>query len=189
VLHLPQSFPYLDGFQHLALCLVQALGLVPVVASGNVLGGGNGANSLGVADFVAAYAALNSAYLQSPKVAWAMSHTTLAYLLGLVSTTGQPMNLVQYVDGQATIFGVPVKIAPSMDSIGASQTPVVLGAFDYWCTRLVVDSTSGIAIYREAPGLIENGNIGMRAFIRADGCVLYSDTGSPAPFVMLQNCS
>jgi predicted phage gp36 major capsid-like protein len=75
-----------------------------------------------------------------------------------------------------------------MDSIGASNTPVVLGDFSYWATRLVIDDAH-VQVYREAPGLIENGNIGLGTFARADGELLYTDTNSPSPFVTIRNHS
>jgi HK97 family phage major capsid protein len=84
------------------------------------------------------------------------------------------------------VFGIPVKICPSMDNISASATPIVIGDLSYWATRLVVDDSSGIRVYDEAPGLVEKGNVGLRCFLRADGGLLYSDTSSPSPFISIR---
>jgi hypothetical protein len=78
---------------------------------------------------------------------------------------------------------------PKHDNIGASKTPVLLGDLSYWATRLIIDDQVGVVVYQEAPGLIEDGNIGLRCFARADGALLYTDTNSPSPFVMLANHS
>jgi HK97 family phage major capsid protein len=169
-----------------------ALGLAPIVASGssaNTGGSESGASSLGSADFAAAFAQIDDAYLQSPKAAWIMNRSTLAAISNVTTKYGQPLDLVKWFNGSPTIYGIPVKIAPSMDNIGASKTPVVLGDFSYWATRLVIDDNSGIAVYREAAGLIENGNVGLRCFARAHGALLYTDTTSPAPFIAIQNHS
>jgi HK97 family phage major capsid protein len=169
-----------------------ALGLAPVIAAGSAVNDGSantGANSLGTPDFAAAYNALDAAYLSSSKIAWLMNNKTLGNQLSLLDKEGRPLELVKYIDGYPTIYGIPVKVCPSLPSIGASNTPVILGDLSYWATRLIIDDNAGIAVYKEAPGLIENGNIGMRCFARAHGALLYNDTGSPAPFVMLANHS
>jgi HK97 family phage major capsid protein len=169
-----------------------ALGVVPVTAAGaavNTGGAETGANSLGSNDFAAAYSALDAAYLSSDKVAWLMNHKTLATVSSIVNKFGNQLNLVQYVNGVPTIYGVPVKICPSMDNIGVSNVPVVLGDLSYWATRLVVDDMAGIKVFTEAPGLVENGNVGLRTFVRAHGALLYTDTGSPSPFAYIRNHS
>jgi HK97 family phage major capsid protein len=169
------------------------LGVLPVVAAGSSpndgIVGNTGANSLGSPDFAAAFNQLDQAYANSPKVAWLMNRSTLATVSGQLDKYGQLLNLVKYVDGQPQILGIPVKICPSMDSIGASKTPVILGDLSYWATRLVVDDNAGVTVYTNAPGLAENGNVGLRCFARADGALLYQDSDSPSPFVMIQNHS
>lgn len=170
---------------------IEALGVTPVTATGsagNDGSGNTGANSLGSADFTAALGQLDRAYFNS-KTAWLMNMQTLSTVSGQLDKYGNILNLVKYVNGVPTIFGVPVKICPSMDSIGASKVPVVLGDLSYWATRLIVDSGSGIRIYREAPGLIENGNVGFRTFVRAHGALLYSGAVSQSPFTFIRNHS
>jgi HK97 family phage major capsid protein len=169
------------------------VGVVPVTAFGssaNTGGAETGANSIGTADLAAMFQNLDDAYANSSKVAWLMNKKTLGYFESLVSKQGTPLHLVKYDDGYPCIYGIRVRICPSMDNIGASKRPVILGDLSYWATRLIVDGeTSGIRIYREAPGLVEQGNVGLRTFVRADGALLWTDTGSPAPFVLLQNHS
>jgi HK97 family phage major capsid protein len=174
------------------LAALSNLGLNPITATGsaNVTGGAeNGSNSLGPQDFANALAALDSAYLESDKVAWLLNKKTLGYLNSLVTKQGSMLELVKYVDGQPFIYGIPCKISPSMPDISASATPVVLGDLRYWMTRLVMDDNSGLMVYREGVNLVEKGVVGLGCFVRAGGCLLYSDTNSPSPFVVLQNFS
>jgi len=164
----------------------------PIIAVGSADNTGlseTGANSLGSNDFMAAFQALDAAYIESPRCAWFMNNKTLGTIVGMITKYGQPLDLVKFVDGQPTIYGKPVKICPSMDGIGASNTPVIFGDASYWCTRLVVAEDSGVATFTNAPGLAENGQIGLRTFVRAGGSFLWNDTGSPCPFVMIQNHS
>jgi HK97 family phage major capsid protein len=118
-----------------------------------------------------------------------MNRKTLGYLNGLVSKMGTPLDVCKYVNGKPYIFGIPVKISPAMDNIGASKVPVILGDFSYWVTRLVNSENLGLTVIREAPGLVENGNVGVVCFFRADGALAFNDTSSPAPFAVLQNHS
>jgi HK97 family phage major capsid protein len=178
----------------------KTLGLIPsliavgapiVTASGSSANDGSiltGSNSIGSDDLQAALQTLDSAYL-NPNAAWLMNSKTLATLSGQKDKYGNIVRLVEYIDGVPTIFGIRVAICPSMDNIGASKVPVVLGDMSYWATRLVTDDSSGLRVYTEAPGLAENGNIGIGCFVRADGGLLYTDASSPSPFVLVRNFS
>ena len=174
------------------LGLIPSLSAVgaPVVtaqgASANTGGSELGSNSLGSIDFATAYQTLDSAYVNSPKAAWFMSHSTLAYLESIVTKYGEPLKLVHYETGVPRIFGIRVRICPSMDPIGASNIPVVLGDGSYWVTRIVTDEFAGVKVYTEAPGLAEQGNVGLRTFVRADGALLFKDSGSSCPFVVIR---
>jgi HK97 family phage major capsid protein len=171
------------------------IGVSPVTAQGSSANDGSsatGANSLGSADFANAIAALDSAYLESPKCAFVMNRRTFAAVASLTDKMGQLLRLVQYAGKKPYIYGVPVKISPSVDDIGISNTPVILGDFNFWCTRLVTaDDVDGIGLYtyKESDSLIESGNVGLSCFSRAGGALLYSDTGSPAPFITIRNHS
>jgi HK97 family phage major capsid protein len=176
------------------LTALSNIGVPPVTAQGSVVNDGvtghTGAVSLGSQDFANLLADLDSAYLDSPKAAFIMNRATLGSVNSVVDKQGQPARIVEYVDGKPFILGVPVKISPSMPNIGASQTPVILGDFSFWATRLVTaEDNVGLMVYREGPNLIEQGNIELASFTRAGGVLLYHDTGSPAPFAILQNHS
>ena len=170
---------------------LEAIGAPIVTAAGSSANDGsvlNGANSIGSDDLKNAISDLDSAYIND-NTAWLMNQKTLAALSGQLTKYGQILDLVKYIDGVPTIFGIRVAICPSMDNIGVSKVPVVLGDLSYWATRLVVDDAAGLVVYREAPGLVENGNIGIRCFCRADGGLLYTDASSPSPFVLVRNHS
>jgi HK97 family phage major capsid protein len=166
------------------------LGVTPVIAQGSSANDGStnsGNNSIGQADFANTLAALDSAYLDSPKTAWILNRKTLGFVNALTDKMGQPLHLVKYdVNMQPYIMGVPVKISPSMPNIGPSTTPVVIADLSYWMSRLVMDDNTGLKSYVEGPGLIEQGNVGIGCFVRAGGALLYNDTSSPAPAAILQ---
>jgi len=167
-----------------------AAGVTPVSAVGsssNTGGAETAANSIGSKDIATLYYSLNKAYRNSPKAAFFMSDDTLVYLAQLVNKQGNP--LVQWQGPEAFIFGKPVRVAPSMDGIGASKYPVVFGDGSYWLTRMVSDDLTRVQVVKEAAGLIEKGLVGMRMFVRYGGSLLFTDAGSPAPFAVLQNHS
>jgi HK97 family phage major capsid protein len=171
---------------------LEAAGAPVVTAAGsaaNTGGSETGANSIGSADFAAALSTLDSAYAESPSIAWLMNRSTLNIVAGIVTKQGLPLGLVKYDDnGKATIHGIRVAICPSMDSIGVSNIPVVLGDLSYWATRIVTPtSDDNVGIFREEAGLIEYGKVALRSFVRADGELLWS-TG-PSPFVVMRNHS
>ena len=118
-----------------------------------------------------------------------MNKKTFATVSGQLDKFGGLLNLLKYVDGVPTIFGIKVIICPSMPGIGASNVSVVLGDFSYFATRIVTDGTSGIKTYWEAPGLVENGKVGLQTFVRADSNVLWTDASSPCPFVQIRQHS
>ena len=102
---------------------------------------------------------LDDAYANSPRCTWLMNKKTLATVSGIVTKYGLPFGLVKWIDGQPTIYGIPVKICPSMDNI---------------CNG------------KEAANTIEYGNVGLIGFMRAGGDLLWNDAGSPAPFIVIQ---
>ena len=71
-------------------------------AAANTGGSDTAANSLGSNDFINALADLDDAYANSPKAAWLMNKKTLATVAGVITKYGQPLNLVQFVDGEPT---------------------------------------------------------------------------------------
>ncbi len=167
-----------------------ALGVTPTTAvgsAGNSGGAEDGTNSVGSKDIATLYYSVNEAYRNSPKAAWFMNDSTRAYLAQIVSKQGVP--LVQWQGPEAFIFGKPVKVCPGMDSIGASKSPVVFGDGAYWMTRCVMDDLTYVQMVKEAAGLIEKGLVGFRMYARYGGSLLYTDSGSPAPYGVLKNHS
>lgn len=169
-----------------------AAGVTPTTAAGSAANTGgpeDGTNSIGSKDIAALYLSVNEAYRNSPKTAFFMNDTTRLFLSQIVTKQGLP--LIEVHDGMETMFNKPVRISPSMQSIGAGNIPVLFGDGSYWLSRQVVDtsdeSTTYVQLVKEASGLIEKGLVGLRMFCRWGGSLLYTDANSPAPFGLLQN--
>ncbi len=180
------------------------LGLIPtlmlaaaptVVAAGSAGNDGStntGLNSVGSVDLMNAMNKLDSAYWASDKVRWFMNRSTLTNLLNLSDKMGRPLlgTAIKYKGSTCYIYGIKVAICPSMNSIGAANTPILLGDGAYWMTRLVsADDESGFQIFKEK--YADFGQVGMRLFARADGALLWrsSESNAKCPFVMIQNHS
>ena len=142
---------------------------------------------MGSADIQAIFNALDDAY-DNAHTAWLGNRHTLAQLATQKTTTGAIVDLVQWDGGTPYILGIPYVVSPSMESAGPSAFPLILGDFSYFATRLIVPSGDNVQVLREAPGLVEKGNIGLRASLRGDGALLWAGSG-PAPFIVLQNHS
>jgi HK97 family phage major capsid protein len=168
--------------------------IVNAVGSADNDGASGGTVRVGSNDLASALEQLDAAYAVSPKCAWAMNHNTLIQLASIVDKMGQLLNLVKFDDeGNPSIFGIGVIICPSLPDLAPGAQSIVLGDFSYWATRLVADEQSGMVVYREAQGLVEYGNVGVRSFVRADGNLIWApDPDSPAapntncPFVVVE---
>lgn len=197
------------------LASIEALGsqATPLViatgSSSNTGGAETGGNTIGTNDLYNLFYSIDSAYRANPKCAWLMSDVTLNYIDSLLDKYGRPIRIVKYdVNGNPTIFGKRVRVSPSMPSVpglGALTSPlwsipvVCFGDFSYWFTKIVTGvSANGMPLgyvqtYTEGVGLIENGLIGFRAFLRAGGVLAVNDTKpfgqvdkiSPAPLNVL----
>jgi HK97 family phage major capsid protein len=77
-------------------------------------------------DLVNLYGSLDAAYVQN--ASWVMTSTTCAALMGLISTTGQPI-LQTDVAGNPfnAIFGRPIVISEFQQSIAATNAAILLG--------------------------------------------------------------
>jgi HK97 family phage major capsid protein len=77
-------------------------------------------------DLVNLYGSLDAAYVQN--ASWVMTSTTRASLMGLISTTGQPI-LQTDVAGNpfSAIFGRPIVISEYQETIAAGNSPILLG--------------------------------------------------------------
>ena len=166
---------------------LEALGNAAVTAVGNSAntgGAGTGANSVGSADIANLYYALDAAYRDNPKCSWLMNSATLGFLAAMVDKYGQP--IVRWEGPEKWILGKPVKICPSMPNIGSQNVPILFGDLSFYGVRA---TACGVKLYRQYPGLAENGKYGLRAFCRYDGQLLWNDASSPAPIVYLANHS
>ncbi|MBZ5662522.1 MAG: phage major capsid protein [Acidobacteriia bacterium] len=166
-------------------------GQVPLIATGSSTNTGNtedGHNTLGSNDFAKAFFAVSQAYRKSPSCGWLLNDNTLQYLSTVIDKMGRP--LVNIVDGRETIMGRPVFNSPSMPDLGASQIPVIFGDFSYVIVRNAVDPLTRVQVFTQAPGLIEQGEVGLRFFSRHDVNIAFNDwNNSPAPFSFIQNHS
>jgi len=164
---------------------LQALGINPIVAAGssaNTGGSETGANSIGSIDIAKLVFAVDEKYRRSPKIAFICNDNTRQYLATIVTKSGLP--LLNWYGGDAYMLGYPVLTSPSMPSIGNGNYPIVFGDWSYFMVRNV---TSGqrVQIFKEAPGLLDKGEIGMRFYDRWDCGLLYNDTAAPSPFSFL----
>lgn len=170
------------------LTALEALGGANVISTGSSANPGSSsntaANSIGSADIANLYYALDEAYRDSPKCAWLMSSGTLGNLAAIVSKQGLPV--VQWQGPEAWILGKPVRISPSMPSIASAACPIVFGDLSYFLVRA---TPVKVIVYKEYPGLVENGKVGFEAIVRYDSALMFSDTGSPSPCVYLANHS
>jgi HK97 family phage major capsid protein len=165
-----------------------AAGANPVIAAGsaeNTGGSETGANSIGTSDIVRLYTSVDAAYRASKKAAFLMNDDTLTYILKLVDKQGRP--IVHIDEGYPYIFSKPVLVAPSLDSFGPSKDVVLFGDFSYWLTHCA-NGAGYIVRYVEAPGLIEKGDVGFRAFVRYDGQLLWSDFPNSKPPINILRC-
>jgi HK97 family phage major capsid protein len=110
-----------------------------------------------------------------------MSDNTFLFLLALTDKVGHP--IVSLTNGVPTIWGKPVQISPNMDDIGASNVPVLFGAFDRFIVHCAKNQMFAKR-FDEAPNLVEKGQIAYRLFARYDGKLLCNDaTSSPINFL------
>lgn len=163
-----------------------AFGRIAVGSSSNTGGSETGVNSVGSDDLYALFYSVNAAYRTSEKCAWLMNSNTMAYIAGLKDKMGRP--LIALDSPTSLLLGKKVWIAPSMPDIGAAANTIVFGDLSYWLTRCAKNA-GYIKLYKEAPGLIEKGEVGLRAFVRYDGVLLYGDSAQVPPIRMLQHHS
>jgi HK97 family phage major capsid protein len=169
---------------------LEALGVSYVTATGSAVNDGSsatGANSLGSQDFANLWGSVNRQYRESSRACWVMNDSTLTAVSAVVTKYGLP--LVNFENGTAYILNKPVKISPSMPSVGSKNIPVLFGDLSFWFTRLVTDDKTRIRVIKEAPGLIENGQIGLQMFMRADGVLNFKGAAANTPINYIVNHS
>jgi HK97 family phage major capsid protein len=157
-------------------------------ASGQSMGGGGGSSTtFGTDDLSATLSALDPAYLSG--ASWLMNESTLAKTLALRSASTGALIFDDEADenGTYSLFGRPVRVCPSMPSLGASNVPIILGDLKRLAIRKVRDN--GLWLSRAEETFAEYLQIAYESFTRADAGVLFyaSDPSTPSPFVALQN--
>jgi HK97 family phage major capsid protein len=95
--------------------------------SGGVTSAASGA--VGYPDLAALFGSVDAAYANSPTAAFIMSSKTRAGLMGLVSTTGQPILQQDPVSGDpfGMIFGKRIAIDENRPTIAAGNVPILFG--------------------------------------------------------------
>jgi HK97 family phage major capsid protein len=154
-------------------------------ASGQSMAGiGTSGATFGSDDLALTLAGLDAAYLQN--ASWLMNESTLGKTLALRSaSTGGLIFGDTDENDDYVILGKPVKICPSMPSLGASNIPVLLGDLKRLCIRKV---KGGDYIVRGGETFAENLQVWYENFVRADAGILWfaSNPSTPSPFVALQ---
>jgi HK97 family phage major capsid protein len=168
-----------------------ASGVSPTIALGSSAndGSGNtGANSIGSADIATVYSSVPQIYRQSEKCVWLMSENTLGFLQKLLDKFGHPILPLRWDKGDTpTLYGKDVKIDPNMPDIAASANTVIFGDLSYFGVRRV---PLGIRVYKEAVGLVENGNVALQLWDRFDSNFLWAGDGfAKSPIGFLQQHS
>jgi HK97 family phage major capsid protein len=141
-----------------------------------------GANSIGSQDLTRLFYSVPAPYRASDKAAWLMNDSTALFLGSVLNKMGSP--ILDLNASTLSLYAKPVKIDNGMPNIGASATPIAFGDFSYWATR----ADSGY-IKKFTQRYADTGQVGFRAFVRIDGCLLFSDASSPCPIRLLQNHS
>lgn len=149
-------------------------GLSQMIAQGNSSNiaalastlGATSANStaVGYLDLVSLFGSLDAAYVQN--ASFVMSSTTRASLMGIISTTGQPI-LQTDVAGNPfnALFGRPIVISEYQQSVAAGNSPILFGDLK---EAYVLRQAGGFAIKR----LVE-----LYAATNETGYILYARAG------------
>lgn len=145
-----------------------------IIASGQPHVTSQHATTLTYADFVAMYAAIDPAYLQT--ASWVMNSTTRAAILGLTDTLGRPLFVPSVnTDTLDRILGLPVVISQSHPNLTANTVGAVqLGSLkDAYTLRTAGD----VSILRLNERFADNGQVGFIGYHRNSGWL--SPVGNP----------
>jgi HK97 family phage major capsid protein len=171
------------GSNNVSVLLAAAeLGATATGSASNDGGAGTGANSVGSDDLFALMASVDPAYIASPKCAWAMSYATLIAIDKLKDKQGRPLKLVRRNEqtGEIELLFKPVRICPSMPSIGTGNKCVAFGDFSRFIVRGV---QGGLRVLRLEERYAEFGQIAFEAFLRSDaGLQRTLDVVSPTTY-------
>ncbi len=143
---------------------------------------------------------IDPAYLESPLAAWAMKRSTLTYISNLRDKQNRPLKLVKRdpATGKFWLMDFPVHICPSMDALGASKKPVLIGDFsrlwvrsvknNFSVNRVTADSAS-LMVQKLVERFSDYGEVGYFSTMRVSAGVAAVGSQSTPPFVYLQNHS
>jgi HK97 family phage major capsid protein len=172
-----------------SLQLLGTGGTVIAAGSSESTGGSQtGANSVGYSDLVNLATSLDPTYAASPSTCWLCNFSTFSSINRIIDKQGRPLRLITWQDGRYYLLGSPLYISPSVPSIGAGNVPLLYGDFSYFAVRHA-RAGDKVSIIREAAGLIEKGEFGMRSWTRLDCALLFGSTSTPPPIVYLTNHS
>jgi HK97 family phage major capsid protein len=161
-----------------------AVGATAIGSAGNTGGTENGSASVGTDDLLNLMGALDSAYLNSPKTAWFMNWSTLLSLWRLKDRDGRPCIRPEFdEDRTPVLYGFPVAVCPSFDSIGPAKKPIAFGDGGYFAVRVVKNR---IAIARFWERYVELGILAFKALLRCNGALVCAGAATP-PIQVLQN--
>jgi HK97 family phage major capsid protein len=126
------------------------------------------AATLAYADIVAAYAALDPAYIDT--ATWVMNASTRAALLGIVDTLGRPIFVPSpSADAFGTLLGRPVVLNQAMANVATGNVALQFGSFqDGYLLRSV---NPGLAIIRLNERFLDSLEVGFIGYARAGGVV------------------
>lgn len=165
-------------------------GLSQMIAQGNSSNiaaltptlGVNSATStnIGYVDLVNLFGSLDAAYVQN--ASWVMTSTTRAALMGIISTTGQPV-LQQNVAGEpfSAMFGRPIVISEYQQSIAVGNAPILFGDLK---SGYVLRQAGGFAIKRLDELFAMTNEIGYILYARAGGYNIDAGTHPVRSLVM-----
>jgi len=98
---------------------------------------------------------------------WVMTSTTRAALMGIISTTGQPILQSDPNNGPfSSIFGRPIVISESQESIAAGNSPILFGDLQ---NGYVLRQPGGFAIKRLDQLFALSNETGYVLYARAGG--------------------
>lgn len=132
-------------------------------------------------DLVNLYGSLDAAYAQN--ASFVMTSTTRANLMGLISTTGQPILQTDPVSSQpfSSLFGRPIVISEYQQPIAAGDAPILFGDLK---EAYVLRQAGGFAIKRLDQLFALTNETGYVLFARAGGYNVDSGTHPVRSLVM-----
>lgn len=127
-------------------------------------------------DLLSLMAAVDAAYATAPGAGWAMSWTTLVYLLKNLKSSSTAGDAAFWAKtdgaGHYLLFEKPVYISPSMPAISAGNVPIIFGDLK----RIIIRNVPTEAVIRRYDELFlaSNTSVGYEMLIRADAAIVHA---------------